>query len=247
MAGQVRVPGVAVDERPRRRDRPPSPDRRRSSSAPGSRPRAPRAVGTPRAFPVAPKQRTSTSVSRCELAGQVLDVHACAAVDLGRVLACSKPTFTTRTRYPRGSSTLSGRSPCRRQNRAASLMEAAAPAGALRPLATTTEHLTGFAARRQPSSPKRHAGPRPGRASRSCTPARSPPRCSRPARLGAARSTTRSPSSTPAWTRPRRVEGPLRADARARARPRRGAARRSPRAPSCAGTRSTRSPGCSPS
>ena len=44
-----------------------------------------------------------------------------------------------------------------------------------------------------------------------------------------------------------RVEDPLRAHARARARDQPTTRRAWPRAPSCGGTRSTRSPGCSPS
>ena len=71
--------------------------------------------------------------------------------------------------------------------------------------------------------------------------------CSRPGPPAGARSTRRSPRSRPGRASRRRVEGPLRPHARARARAERAAAAASPPARSCAATRSTRSPACSPS
>ena len=68
------------------------------------------------------------------------------------------------------------------------------------------------------------SAPRSGRASRSCTPTRTSRRCSPPAPHAAARSTTRTPRSRRPQGALERLEDPLRADARPRARALRKAA-----------------------
>ena len=106
---EVRVPGVAVDERRRPPRRRPSPGRPRSPRSAASvrlgrraRPTAGRRRPAARESPVAARPSSARSRRRAgELPREVLDVHAGAAVDLGRVLAGEQSDLRLRRRHAR--------------------------------------------------------------------------------------------------------------------------------------------------
>ena len=200
----------------------------------------------------APKQRTSTSISLCELAGEVLDVHAGAAVDLGRVLARQQDRLS-RARILRTPGTVDVV-----PNRLCLRGDARHGAGGARHLsevssaamrcvdANDATYLTTVNVAEDDLASAAALRAEPWAGEPFLRPDEDPARGrSRP---GPARRRALDDGTRRDRRRPGRavvaLEGALRPDARARAGAQRAAGAHSPPAPSCAVTRSTRSPAC---